>query len=105
MIFKGKNLIWYLLIAVFTTLILFVISEAADPNVSMTFALDIRGINLSNSFTWILVCGFTIWFMQVGFALLGGLLPAKNMLSYMTHCFIATTLGVIIYFFVGFGVM
>jgi Amt family ammonium transporter len=105
MLFKGKNLIWYLLIAVFTTLVLFGISEAADPNGEKTFALDIRGINMSNNFTWILICGFVIWFMQVGFALLGGLLPAKNMLSYMTHCFIATTLGVIIYWFVGFGVM
>ena len=35
-----------------------------------TFALDIRGINMSNNFTWICVCGFVIWFMQVGFAYL-----------------------------------
>ncbi|ODS33343.1 MAG: ammonium transporter protein [Candidatus Scalindua rubra] len=103
--FKLKNVLLYLLIAGFTVFLLFGISEAADPTGDKTFSLDLRGINLSSSFTWILVCGFMIWFMQVGFAMLGGLLPAKNMLSYMTHCFIATTLGVIIYWFVGFGVM
>ncbi len=30
--FKLKNIIWYLLIAALTTLILFGVSEAADPN-------------------------------------------------------------------------
>ena len=103
--FKPKNVMWLLLVAVAAVFLCFGMSEAADPTGDKTFALDIRGINMSNNFTWICVCGFVIWFMQVGFALLGGLLPAKNMLSYMTHCFIATTLGVIIYWFVGFGVM
>lgn len=103
--FKPKNVMWLLLVAIAAVFLCFGISEAADPTGDKTFALDIRGINMSNNFTWILVCGFVIWFMQVGFALLGGLLPAKNMLSYMTHCFIATTLGVVIYWFVGFGVM
>ena len=105
MLFKGKNLIWYLLIAFITSLVLFGITEAADPTGDKTFALDIRGINMSNNFTWILVCGFVIWFMQLGFIFLGGFLPAKNCLNYMTHCFIATTLGVVIYWVVGFGVM
>ncbi len=119
MLFKGKNVVWFLLIAVVTCFIMFGITEAsapgggeshavastADPSGEKTFALDLRGINMSNNFSWILICGFTIWFMQVGFALLGGLLPKKNCLNYMTHCFIATTLGVLIYWFVGFGVM
>ncbi len=102
---KVKNLWWYLFLVCIPVFLLLGIIEAADPTGDKTFALDIRGINMSNNFTWILVCGFVIWFMQVGFALLGGLLPAKNMLNYMTHCFIATTLGVILYWFVGFGVM
>jgi len=103
--FKPRNVMWLLLVAIAAVFLMFGVSEAADPTGDKTFALDIRGINMSNNFTWICVCGFVIWFMQVGFALLGGLLPAKNMLSYMTHCFIATTLGVIIFWFVGFGVM
>ena len=126
MLFKGKNVLLYSLIALFTVCILFGITEAsdpsasteaveavsheaaastADPNGEKTFSLDIRGINMSNNFTWIMVCGFTIWFMQVGFVLLGGFLPSKNCLNYMTHCFIATTLGVVLYYFVGFGFM
>jgi len=103
--FKMKNLWLYLFVASITVFLLFGISEAADPTGEKTFSLDVRGINLSNSFAWILLTGFMILFMQVGFVLLGGLIPAKNTLNYMTHCFIATTLGVIIYWFVGFGLM
>ncbi len=119
MLFKGKNVVWFLLIAAVTFFILYGMTEAsaptggeshavastADPNGEKTFALDLRGINMSNNFTWIMVCGFTIWFMQVGFVLLGGFLPAKNCLNYMTHCFIATTLGVVMFWFVGYGIM
>ena len=60
---------------------------------------------MSESFSWVLLTGFTILFMQVGFIFLGGFLQAKNVLSYMTHCFLATTLGALIYLAAGFAFM
>lgn len=78
---------------------------ASDPTGEHTFSLDFRGVDMSESFAWVLLTGFTILFMQVGFIFLGGLLQAKNVLSYMTHCFLATTLGALIYFVAGFALM
>lgn len=80
-------------------------SWASDPTGEHTFALDFRGVDMSESFSWVLLTGFTILFMQVGFIFLGGFLQAKNVLSYMTHCFLATTLGALIYLAAGFAFM
>ncbi|MFQ5963927.1 MAG: ammonium transporter [Candidatus Scalinduaceae bacterium] len=81
------------------------IALASDPTGESIFALDFRGLNVSDSFSWVLLTGFMILFMQVGFIFLGGFLQAKNVLSYMTHCFLATTLGALIYLFVGYAFM
>lgn len=78
---------------------------ASDPSGEHTFALDFRGVVMSESFIWVLLTGFMILFMQVGFIFLGGFLQAKNVLSYMTHCFLATTLGALIYLGAGFALM
>ena len=51
------------------------------------------------------MAAFLILFMQAGFVLLGGLVSSKNMLSYMTHCFMATTAGAFIFWLFGFALM
>ena len=78
---------------------------ASDPTGEQSFALDFKGVSMTDNFTWILLTGFMILFMQVGFIFLGGFLQSKNVLSYMTHCFLATTLGALIYLFVGYAFM
>ena len=102
---KMKHVLSAIILVMFFTYFDGHISWAGDPSGENTFALDFRGINLSNNFSWILISGFVIWFMQVGFIFLGGFLQSKNVLSYMTHCFIASTLSIIIYLFIGFGLM
>ncbi len=90
-----------------TPLVFFLIrsSYAGDPNGALTFSYSVEGLNISGNFAWILMAAFIILFMQAGFVLLGGLVSSKNMLSYMTHCFMATTAGVFIFWLFGFALM
>ncbi|HEX7492103.1 MAG TPA: ammonium transporter [Candidatus Limnocylindrales bacterium] len=59
------------------------------------------GIN----FTWLLVAGFLVMFMQAGFALVEtGFTRAKNALHTMSMNFMIYAIGIIGFFFVGFGI-
>ncbi|GAX59159.1 ammonium transport protein AmtB [Candidatus Scalindua japonica] len=78
---------------------------AGDPNGAFTFTKSLEGLTTSGNFVWILMAAFLILFMQAGFMLLGGLVRSKNMLSYMTHCFMATTAGAFIFWLFGFALM
>ncbi|GJQ60051.1 MAG: ammonium transporter [Candidatus Scalindua sp. AMX11] len=102
---RRTNLMFSLVFTLFCFLLFASKAWAGDPSGEQTFALDFRGVNMSANFTWILLTGFTILFMQVGFVFLGGFLQSKNVLSYMTHCFLATSLGALIYLVVGFAFM
>lgn len=79
--------------------------QAGDPSGAFTFTQSFEGLSTSGNFVWILVAAFLILFMQAGFMLLGGLVRSKNMLSYMAHCFMATTAGVFIFWLFGFAFM
>lgn len=102
---KIKLLSWYLFYGVAISLLWTGYAEAGDPNGGLTFSNSLEGLNISGDFAWILMAAFLILFMQAGFMLLGGLVSSKNMLSYMTHCFMATTAGTFIFWLFGFAFM
>ena len=59
---------------------------------------------LGINFTWLLVAGFLVMFMQAGFALVEtGFTRAKNAMHTMSMNFMVYALGIIGFFFVGFG--
>ncbi|MDE1889833.1 MAG: ammonium transporter [Planctomycetota bacterium] len=97
---------WLLLIA--TAIILtsnLGIVEAGDPNGTQTYTDSIGGLKYSVNFIWTLLGAFLVFIMQAGFAFLGGFLRQKNMLGYMAHCFIDSTLGAIVFYLFGFALM
>src|SRR6476469_6881304 len=56
--------------------------------------------------TWVLVAGFLVMFMQLGFALVEtGFTRAKNAVNTMAMNFVIYPLGVLGFWAVGFGVM
>ncbi len=60
---------------------------------------------LGINFTWLLAMGFLVMFMQAGFALVEtGFTRAKNAMHTMSMNFMVYALGVIGFFFVGFGI-
>ena len=59
---------------------------------------------LGINFTWLLVCGFLVMFMQAGFALVEtGFTRAKNALHTMSMNFMVYAIGIVGFFLVGFG--
>ena len=81
------------------------IVEAGDPNGAETYSDSIAGLKYAVNFTWTLLGAFLVFIMQAGFAFLGGFLRQKNMLGYMAHCFIDSTLGAIVFYIFGFALM
>lgn len=79
--------------------------EAADPNGEETYTDSIEGLKYAVNFTWTLLGAFLVFSMQAGFTFLGGFLRQKNMLGYMSHCFIDSTLGAVIFYLFGFALM
>jgi Amt family ammonium transporter len=77
--------------------------HAADPNGADTLAGDPNaGVNMA----WTLVTGFLVFFMQLGFALLGaGLIRSKNTVNYFTKSYMDFCIGGLAYWAFGFGLM
>lgn len=102
---KIKMNMWLL----FITLGIFAVGlgtvEAGDPNGAETYSDSIGGLKYAINFTWTLLGAFLVFSMQSGFAFLGGFLRQKNMLGYMAHCFIDSTLGAIVFYIFGFALM
>lgn len=102
---KLKSLGWLILYGLPLVFFCMRNSHAGDSNGALTFSLSLEGLNVAGNFVWVLMAAFLILFMQAGFVLLGGLVNSKNMLSYMTHCFMATTAGTLIFWLFGFALM
>jgi Amt family ammonium transporter len=79
--------------------------EAADPNGSGTYSDSVAGLRHTSNFIWILFAAFLIFYMQTGFAFLGGLLRPRYMLNYLSHCLIGPCIGVIVFWLCGFAFM
>jgi len=79
------------------------IAHAADPTGADTFAGD---PNAPVNMAWTLITGFLVWFMQLGFALLGaGLIRSKNTVNYFTKSYMDFCIGGLAYWAFGFGLM
>ncbi len=78
---------------------------AGDPSGAATFTEDVAGLTHSVNFIWVLVSAFLIYQMQAGFMFLGGFLQAKNMLGYLAHCFTDGTMGLLVFWMIGFALM
>jgi Amt family ammonium transporter len=83
-----------------------VVHAAGDPSGAITFTEDVAGVIASLNFTWVLIAAFLVFFMQVGFAMLGaGVLRAKNATNFFTMVFMDFSLGALAYWAVGFAIM
>lgn len=92
-------------LAVFTFLYSISLAEAADPSGAYTYSDSVAGLRHSSNFIWILFAAFLIFYMQTGFAFLGGLLRSRAMLNYLSHCLIGPCIGVLIFWLCGFAFM
>lgn len=97
--------VWLLLIMGLFAFGTGVAEAAGDPNGSDTYSESIEGLKISINVVWTLIAAFLVFSMQAGFAFLGGFLRQKNMLNYLAHCFIDSTLGACVFYFFGFAVM
>ena len=97
--------VWLLLIMGLFAFGTGVVEAAGDPNGSDTYSDSIEGLKISINVVWTLIAAFLVFSMQAGFAFLGGFLRQKNMLNYLAHCFIDSTLGACVFYFFGFAVM
>lgn len=105
-VFNKKTIgIWLFLITSGMVTLISGIAEAGDPSGAETYSDSINGLKYAVNFTWTLLGAFLVFSMQAGFAFLGGFLRQKNMLGYMAHCFIDSTLGAIIFYLFGFALM
>ncbi len=79
------------------------LTHAADPNGADTLAGDPNaGVNMA----WTLVTGFLVFFMQLGFALLGaGLIRSKNTVNYLTKSYMDFCIAGLAYWAFGFALM
>ena len=104
---KIKTGLWLLLIMIGVLALTLGNVEAADPTGIATYGESdsVTGLKYAVNFSWTLLGAFLVFIMQAGFALLGGFLRQKNMLSYMAHCFIDSTFGAMVFYFFGFGLM
>jgi Amt family ammonium transporter len=104
---KIKAGLWLLLIMIGALALTLGNVEASDPTGIATYGESdsVTGLKYAVNFSWTLLGAFLVFIMQAGFALLGGFLRQKNMLSYMAHCFIDSTFGAMVFYFFGFGLM
>lgn len=77
--------------------------RAADPSGVDTFNAD---PNSAVNMIWTLIAGFLVWFMQLGFAFLGGgLIRAKNQVNYWTKSFMDFGIASLGFWAFGFALM
>ncbi|MCE8423567.1 MAG: ammonium transporter [Candidatus Methanoperedens sp.] len=93
---KKQLLIIYLIV-----MLVSLISPASADN-----TLSNNDIARSINFTWLLIAAFLVFFMQVGFAMLGaGIIRVKNSLNFFTMVFMDFSLGALAFWSIGFALM
>lgn len=69
-------------------------------------SLNITGLACGIDTVWVLLCAALVFFMEAGFAFLeAGFIRAKNSLNIVMKVFTDSTLGMLSYWAVGFGIM
>ncbi len=80
----------------------------SDPKAGLTLADLVNQVGQNKvgiNFTWTLICGFMVMFMQAGFALVEtGLIRAKNANHTMMMNFMVYGAGMLAYWFIGFAI-
>ena len=75
----------------------------ADPTIT-NLAKSVADTQAALNIVWTMVAGFLVMFMQAGFALVEtGLTRAKNAAHTMAMNFLVYAIGIIGFYFVGFG--
>ncbi|MEX2599054.1 MAG: ammonium transporter [Dehalococcoidia bacterium] len=96
-----KSLVVLLGLMIFLTS--FGIAFAQDSSGAETLAGD---PNAPVNFTWVLICGALVFFMQAGFAFLGaGLIRSKNTVNYLTKSFMDFAMASLSFWAFGFALM
>lgn len=79
------------------------IAQAADPTGTDTLTAN---PNAAVNMAWTLITGFLVWFMQLGFAFLGGgLIRSKNQTNYWTKSFMDFCIASLGFWAFGFALM
>lgn len=79
---------------------------AGDPSGSQTYSESVAGVKTAVNFTWTIIMGALVWFMQLGFAFLGGgAIRSKNQVNYWTKSYIDFSVGVVVFMIAGFAFM
>lgn len=100
---RRRSLAWGTAVALAALLIFTSAAAAADPTGTETFKKD---PNTAVNFTWTLIAGFLVFFMQAGFALLGaGLIRAKNTVNYLTKSYMDFCMAALSFWAFGFALM
>jgi len=95
---------WALLLVLSTAVVGY--ASGPDPGGQEAWRESIKGVEVSVNFTWTLVAGFLVFFMQAGFAFLGaGLIRAKNTLNYLTKSYMDFSAGALSFWAFGFALM
>ncbi len=78
-----------------------------DVATNLNQLIDAVGINRAGiNMMWTLIAGFLVMFMQAGFAMVEtGLIRAKNVAHTMAMNFMVYAIGMLAFYFVGFGLM
>ncbi len=102
---KGRGVIIFLMMLILCVAFIGVpaIVRAADPSGADTLAANPDApVNM----IWVLITGFLVWFMQLGFAFLGaGLIRSKNNVNYWTKSFMDFCVSSLAFWAFGFAIM
>ena len=80
-------------------------AKAGHPTMD-EMASELGHAKISINYVWVLMAGFLVMFMQAGFAMLEtGFIRSKNAVHTMMMNLVIYALGVIGFFFIGFGIM
>jgi Amt family ammonium transporter len=107
LIMKAKRFWVLLVLAIFTLLAGFagIVEAAGDPTGETTYTDSIDGLKTAINFTWTLVAAFLVFWMQAGFAMLGGFLRKKSTANYLTKSYMDFSAGALTYWLFGFALM
>src|SRR3989338_1473021 len=98
-----KKMILFLAILAVTTIGIYSPAFARDPGGAETLA---QNPNSPVDYVWILVCGFLVFFMQVGFAMVeAGFCRAKNATNLMAKNTIDFVIASLVFMAFGFAIM
>jgi len=68
--------------------------------------LTLESLEVSINLAWVMLATFLVFFMHAGFTMLeAGFVRSKNTINIIMKNFVTITIGSLIYYFVGFGIM